>query len=751
MKKIKVKFKYLFLVLIIVLVTFLALPAGIMFYANKLSEKDMEASKKLYQKYISTFPLDTKKDEARFNLAYNILSKKGGGYFQKINTDGSYMGSVYINAQMLDTAIVLYKDILTNYQNSPYYGTAYNNLMFIYTYGARVNDGTKLIHEGLLSKNLGVRLTASKYSIIYNMANKNYGVALDIGNKLINDKTADTNVYSLIGNIYLLKGDFDKATSFFEKSNKPISFFGNENSKKYGLYMCDYGFEKISEIKKIEKEVPKNSKIYGSIKVNGKPIPFAYIYIKDSNDNSMNTLDTESSSLFGTTDYNGNYVINGVPAGKYMLRLVIPGVHLNNTVYKGNIEPILYIEDNISKKHDFTFNPTFKITKPIGTISPKGNLVDMEWEKVKGAAYYQITAVLFDNPLKLEGSCSWTPITSEIYSNKYTINIDDVNIMGFGNLVFDGQFINPTSYLGIFYSGCRVPLLVYAYDKNGLLITRSSPQNVIFKDLPIISINSNTNYKNDKFLLTKKPESYIKYFEDELKKNPKDLHSMLVLSNIYTLGTKVSHTLNPKPDDLGQNLKRAIELNNLMYELTGNPQYFRRDIYIHELFTNDYKKVIAGYGKIPSTTLSFNDYQDMGEAYLALNDFNAAEEYFDKGSRIRKYSTDSNISPFLLKLYFKDFDSALINLDSLNFRLYKVNKKKLHEDIISLKGTKYNKLEYKNFEIALKLVLTRRTNNNFKQDYSSIGSSIKSPVLCDILKQINSYYNYNTDFPLQFP
>lgn len=752
-KRIKIKIKHLIFILLGVFLTvFFILPNALFIYAQAMEKGNVEVSKVFYKRYISMFPFGSKKTEALYNLAQKIVPSDGFYNRYKIYTTGFGGGGVFVTNEMISNAAGYYREILNEHKKSEYYIRAYNSLINLYYMSGMFDEAEKLVTEGLKSEREDLKLTASKYRILGMIIAGSYEDGRIIGESLIDKGKADPDIYMLMGDINFYDRNLDDALKFYNEAKSMVKWTPSGAGQRFtmGYYEDVLPDGRIRIIEKIKSGYEGSSSIHGKVEINGKAVPFAYVYLKDEKDGDMNSIGNEGSKISAITDYKGEYVMPYLPEGNYILGVGITPAYLDNTLFKTPKEGFFHLNKGESKEYNFIFVPPMKLIKPLGAVVPQNNKVEIEWEKVEGAAYYIARLVVFEDPVKEDGGGSYAGVSAsdKITDTRFTLDINKLNIKTTGFMMNDEGVLNPQAYLGVLYPGSRVPFSIEAFDKYGSLIKSSVPMKLNFKDMAVVYMPQEGLTEGDALVLQKKPAEAVKSYEEDLRKNPDDIHAMIVLSKIYSIGTKRKFVPGKSDEVEGRNMERAIELTRRLYELTGNSYYLKASLntyFIEDV--KDYKRALDEYAKIQEKELEADDFARIAWMNMALKNYREADRYFEKIYEIYKDTNYFDLAPVMLRLYFKDYENSLKFLDILDLRLYKVDKKKLTDDIQRLMSHNKEGEDYEKFEEAVEVLLNYRSDRGYRKQFVAIYESIKDPVLSDILGSIGSYYYVFEKYP----
>lgn len=744
MRKIRIKVKHLTYILAGILITvFILLPNALFIYAQTMERGNVEASKVYYKRYIDLFPWGGKRAEALYNLAQKIIPEDSRSGRYKVYSAGFSGGGQHITSQMIENGAAYYLKVIEEYEDSEFYTKSYYNLVDLYTMSGMFSEAEKLIDEGFKSNREDIRLAAYKYNMLNHMIGGEYEEARKIGMKYINENKADPDIYMLMGDIDYYDRKLQDAVKYYEKARDMNKW---ERGKRPGEFMMPYYKNlwvdgRIDLVKKLMEE-EGDSSIYGKVIINGKPAPFIFIYMADQQSGMSGSIGDEDRKISAITDFEGNFIMPNLPEGDYIMGAGIPTIYLDRTRFQTPSEGYFHLNKGEKKEFNFNFVPPMKLVKPKGTVAPVDNRVEIEWERVEGAAYYLIRLIAFEKHNANVGSYSSFSPTDRIFDTKYTLDIDEVNMGEYGFMMSDEGELNPHAYLGIFYPGCTVPLYVEAFDAGGGLIKSTVPMKIDFKDMAVISLPGENLTESDRLVLERKPEEAVLSYEKDLEKNPEDIHAMRVLSRIYSLGTRRKHIADGEFNIEGSDRDRALELTRRLSQITGDTSYLK--LMLRRRFP-DYPEeadwILKEYDKLPEEDLEAEDFAVMGRMNMHLKDYNEADRYFEKVYDAYKNTNYYDLAPVIMRLYLKDYDGALRFFDILDLRYYNVDRYEFQGDIKSLEGIKKDSLEYEKFEEALEIIMSFRGNKEYKEQYSGIYNTIGDKVLSRLLKNIGNYYH----------
>jgi hypothetical protein len=736
----KIKYFLLFAIILLCLFCFI-IPVSLLSYGKKVQEKNTDKARNAYISLLAFNPFSLGKDDALYRLASIILPDEVQKNKYTIYNTGMSRNGQYINYEMVDKAEEYLKQIIARGEHGAYYADAYKKLFHLNIMCGRLGSANELIQNGIKSENPKIRDMSFKFNMLLSFAEKDYNKVLYIGNKLMGEKIADYDTYILMGDACYLDNKLTQAEEYYNTA-KNLSQNGLIKSNERWVFETDNdAFSSLRLIEKAKKLFTGNGQIKGKVEVNDKAVPFAYVYLKNSIDDEFNTTGMERETIYTLTDSKGNYEFNNLPDRTYSLGIGINSIYLTDSVYQSPRESYIFLKNNESVNYDFKFVPPLKIIEPLGLYETTENKVSISWDNVENAESYNISVVVFEKPNKLEGSNSRFVIEEGIKGTKHTLDFDKINSNLHGFMIDQEGSVNPQAYTGPFYPGATVPVIIEAFDKNKNKLTSSVPVNVKYENSSLIKVSDKNINNGDKLLLEGSIDKAVLEYEKDLLNNPNDTHDLLVLSKIYSIGTKIKHDTAGKETSEGRNPERAFELATRLYDITGESEYQRnvlRGISTHS--DRNISWILEKYYEMDDKSLEHMDFGSIGNLNLIIGNFQAADEHFNKvfsALRDKKYY---DMRPVLLKLYNKDYNSVLSYLNKIDLSLYKFDKEAFEKDILMIIGESKNTMEYKEFEEALRIVLRMENTMGTKEKFKVKYEDINSPVFKNILKQVGDYY-----------
>ncbi|KYH34889.1 tetratricopeptide repeat protein [Clostridium tepidiprofundi DSM 19306] len=740
--------KYLLIVVVVLVICIcIVVPKLILLKADKsFKNGDVETSKVLYRKYVNIVPFSSHKAKALFRLADNIAPEDSTFAKMEFYSTGETSWTGTLTIKQVNDAAKYYEEIYNNYSESEYYKKAYKRLLEIYTITSDYEKGRELINAQINSKDSDIRIVAEKYNILYLIFNGEYDKAENIAKSILNERN-DYEIYLMLGDMEISRGNFEKAEEYY-KNGENDNLYKSYTEMYYKHYNLFGNVRGKSLAQRASELYNGNSEIKGNVTLNGKPVPNAVVYIvdRDWGKRIKGIFPIRSCPPYDgicvRTNLKGEFSVKKLHEGEYITILSLPVLKFsqNKTVLsKNTLNRRIKLKNNESVEYDFSFVEPLNVVEPKNRVDVTGGKVHIKWEKVKGAAYYRINTIEYCDPFELKGSSVFSPITDKIRDIEYDIDIDDFKFKKPGGSFSDNDgLMNVQAYLGIVIPGAYIPLTVSAYDSNDNIITSSLPIQADKDDMILIAIKGKLT-EGDKLIIDKKPEEALKYYEEYIKKNPNDVHALMVLSRLYYNGTKVIFGENKKERCENKDVHKAVEIAKRAYELTGNAEYLKETLNAVAFDSNnknDYKWVIEEMLKLPKSELTYTEYENLGRMYLKLGKIKEADKYYDKFDDLSEHYF---IRSILLKIYFEDFDRAFEMAQSNKFKFWNRNKYEFVQNIKKLNKIDKSSESYKVFRTLVKSILIQE--NGYKEKYNNEISKIKIGVLNSIMKEIAEDYN----------
>lgn len=352
----------------------------------------------------------------------------------------------------------------------------------------------------------------------------------------------------LKGKALLALGKYSQAREVFEELPKKAAIDYKrilKDEKPETIRANIYNWEELArgylrKLDAIQKNNNQRGAISGKIFKGGKEFEGAYVYLIDKAVNKDYYTGYTGDLTKVVTGPDGAFSFKNLLPGNYAL-----GVGVRPTDVQGftmqQVKENIKLESGQVVKRDLNFTPVIKLKSPLAETIEKKK-VTFKWEPVDGSTSYSlfIGPVSRDQNGRIYSTHTYV-LQSGIKNCQVTIDAsNELDIINFNKgIAYDDSGVNPASILGLF-SGGEFTWGVYAYDTKGNRITNSTGYGFYQdqNDLPVFKIHQDGLTKGDELLLARKYEAAIDAYQEQLQKNPQDIHSLLVLARLYQYGPK---------------------------------------------------------------------------------------------------------------------------------------------------------------------------------------------------------------------
>lgn len=533
-KKMKVK-SLIWTAIGLLLLIIIIIPTVNLIIAHNLRYSKPEISEKLYEVNVK-YPSKFMKDESLYNLSESIMDGFGrDNIFMKAR-----VGSKSLEYETIISAIENYEKILKDYPKSDYFVPGYKGILDSYIFLGEWSNVAKWIEWGKKNNKLEVEQMAILYDGYNHFVNRQYDEAEETLEEsfIQRDDERDYIYYFLKGHIEFMKENFDKSLEYYGKAS---DIGWNHGTTIFGSYVPD---ERKHWLENLDYKNGDNI-IKGRVMVEDRGIPFVPVFIQDIDSG----YSTRGGNFIGITDKNGYFETIGVKDGEYDIGIGIGSHILYDKVYLEQSEYSL----NLSKSIEFDF----KFTSPMKVLAPspgevvKKDKFTVEWEEVSGADYYTIRTM--SSGMGITITILGGEEGFKIKDRKITLDIESLNNqMGSSYWSDDDSPINPESILGYFHPGAERPIIIDAYDRDGNMLSSSTPGTLYYESLPSVKIENGDLSQGEKIIFSQDYERAIEYYEERLNEDSEDEEALKYLSKIHMVDWKMGKKDFDKAEDYGE-------------------------------------------------------------------------------------------------------------------------------------------------------------------------------------------------------
>ena len=590
-------------------------------------------------------------------------------------------------------------------------------------FNGEYDDAIDMLNNLQESENEEIRAIASLNLALMEMNIYNFEESLNILSRNYNcefynyyrDRIVAFEKYLMIGEINELK-KYEEYTV----SKKPL----NEKLEVYLNALGDIKNNIQSVIMYNDERKETNNTLWGVMKDGNKPLRGVVIALKEISNTGMSSGLYIDDKIFAVTDKNGYYKIENIPNGSYRA-----GVTGFKNIFEGK---------QLRKSRELNFN---------GNTSIKEDIQLYDAIKVKELVYIDKDNIKVswknfgEEPLKYNVSFSEIMADStgrekvnkfgytsiETKEKEIVIDIDDLKKNSIGDInTWSNGRANLDSIMESGYHGGKYAVKIYAiHDESKYSYFATDNYGIVSSQgYDSIEIKGKKWHEGDKLILDKKCEEAIEWFEEEYKKDSTDLHTLKILSALYS--------------------------NVLEYE--GKYERGARDAHKGIKYTEELKKQIGSnyiieyrlgklYDEIGEYEKSKEHYKRLAEEYKSYYEYNVLAKILLKEG---KY--EEALDNFKLYEENSDYDHVYVKIITLSILLNR------EEDIREFKGRgddKYktafeeclsmDKSNYKKFYEYIENGKIKEAKESLRNDNSDLGKLYKA-----LLITVDSYIDSET-------
>ncbi|WP_366922942.1 tetratricopeptide repeat protein [Metallumcola ferriviriculae] len=499
-----------------------------------------------YETVAKYFPYSAKAARALYFSAQQDI--RGNGVPGAINIFPRSIGTGdgFGPKESIEKAIGKFSAVIERYPQSPWARHSYRELGEAYYALSDYKNAEYYLMQSLEESGMGDSSSTELLTKIYLEQEQNEK-ALELVNKSLAQKpTANPlEMMRLKGEALMALKRFDQARQIFEgipiKAERDLTELLQDEGQETVRMNIDHWQEisqrYLSQLTGLE-EGENTGVIRGRITKNGEPMADVKVYLLQDYDDSHYSSNTEGIP-FDVTDQKGRYQFENLTAGEYALGLTLMAEDIRGYTLRTREERITLAPAQAAIM-DRDFIPVIELKSPLaGTV--KEDIIQFAWQKVAGAAYYDIMLGVVNRDA--EGNINGTYTGSfrhDIRDNELTVDIqDEIKKSRFSRSIsYSGGKVDPLSVLGPLYYGGEYTWGVVAYDEAGERISDSTGYGFFAreKDLPMFKIEDTGLTDADRLLLERKYEEAVAQYQKRLQENSKDVHALLVLARLYDLG-----------------------------------------------------------------------------------------------------------------------------------------------------------------------------------------------------------------------
>ena len=729
--KIKIKVKTLvFLGLAFVLMVMVVIPRGNIVLARMLDRWDSPYADVFYQRYLNQ---SFGSPSFRGKLEYAEALVEG---FSRYGLFAAHRGGVIDNRpQDLQRAIDLLEAGIEDEENlknhEAYFIRGYRLLMDLYittgdmesfTRGLEIYDGNSLELQELQ------RVYKSYFEIYFG--------DLDRGEALLDDAHPAYHIRereTLLAEIALRRGDVPSAKTHLEhgEAHRPDKY-------RYfdGTIFGTGSFRNQSRwIEKYEENFAGEYTLTGRVTVEGEPMPFVEIYVKEGGDHSWQSA---GERMVAITDEDGYFRSIGLRRGSYEVGMGVDSSRLYDkymaTMTGSMGEGPLMITEDTHLEMEFRAPITLR-DKGNVTLDDPREAFHLSWKPVPDAAYYRAYYLLFSNPKEHSGGVVQQFMHTregeeKIFATEAVFTVEGINEKGRVGMVSfsdEDRLLGPTAVLYPILPGIEYPVLIKAFDHDGKEITSSLPLRMDYEGVPGFKLEGELSQGEELILDQQYPEA-IEYYSQRLEDQESSSKALRTLSLLYHYGWKQGE------EDRG----RALDYGEAYYRETGQPQILEMIVDGMSLdeIADRRNRLEDLRSKVDESKEPF-DFQHL-EAKLHLLDENWEE------ARKHYLQNDSYLSRnvFYLDLLLEDYESVALRLEDPRFHIYRMNPLVVKDALEDISSQGLTSTDRQKVKVFLETLITEGSDKA-ENIYRDIQHRIESDALGEVLYHIYLMNNWD--------
>lgn len=392
-----------------------------------------------------------------------------------------------------------------------------------------------------------------------------------------------------------LEEGMESYRQFVEEENKFLQDHSDNEGEASSVPILNTDFYSLASLKtQLERAIETGqmnlSVIKGKIKrSDGTPLANVGVFLRDDQNSNRSVMNLDPYQTRTRAD--GSYEIIGILSGSYQLGLGLSFQQVDGWTWPVDNDEWIDIQDGVEVNHNVTFQPLLNVIQPVNYTTLTDQSIRFEWEKVEGAAYYQIHLGVHYG----SGSGS-SPFQSNIKENFIVVDVQKLYSTGTGVSYggSDGSSVYPESVLAFSNPEGEFSWSISAFDEEGQIITRSNGYRLNEKtmgDLPFFYLKERSITEADRLLLNGDiEEAFIQYRKD-FEVNSNDLHALRMIRkfSLYKL--------------IGQPLKENEEL------------FYTKTMAEKQLSSNDIFDLVSYYYD-NSLWAEYNEWYEIYQEYM---------------------------------------------------------------------------------------------------------------------------------------
>ncbi|WP_037289039.1 carboxypeptidase-like regulatory domain-containing protein [Saccharibacillus sacchari] len=346
------------------------------------------------------------------------------------------------------------------------------------------------------------------------------------------------------------------------------------------------------------------------VRGDGTPVTRAGIFLRES-DRSQYRGDKEP--YHAVTDDTGTFEIRGIVPGFYELEVGLSYEQLEDWSWPFNWDDRIEIKGNSTIERELTMTPLIDQQSPVGGQELTGDTVEFRWEKVDGAAYYELGGMI---PNHDNSGGMGSMIRSGITDNHISLTLDELYGTS-GGLTWsednDWESTQPNTLLAYMNPEAKFSWSVEAYDAEGNKIAQSSGPRIDSKSIekrPEFYLKQRTLNPADRLVLKGELAQALDRYRSNVEADPNDTESLRLLTRLLYAKSQIGEDqtmqeLIPLLERLSEHSTNPREIAKLLYLFYENTDWAKYEQY-YRLYTESNPQPIDAYERsIHATVLLY--------------------------------------------------------------------------------------------------------------------------------------------------
>lgn len=384
-----------------------------------------------------------------------------------------------------------------------------------------------------------------------------------------------------------------------------------------------------------------NNTLTGYVVHNGNPLRGMIVYLKSTKYKGISIGGFIDREIYGITDENGRYEIKNIPNDNYNIGLYGSWHQLKGKQVKLKRKNMTFTGNTNTNEDVQVFDPIkLKEFRYVGN-----DKIKVSWENPSDDGFKYSVNFGEIRDTDIGGEDIDLSYINSISTEENSIEIDLIEYKktSIGNIYSWGpDLVEPYQVIEPLYHKGKYALRIDAHPLNEDYYYPGNDNYGIYSNrrFDAIDIEGVEWNEGDRLLLEKKYPEALKWFENKLKEDPNDIHSMKVLSVIYSKGYKGKENGGGL---IGKDVKKGIKYTVMLKEKIGGTDHILSTLGDLYKLDEQYEKALEYYLKQAKDNDSYFMYRQVGNMYMKMNQWDEALENYKVYSDNNTYKDYSKV------------------------------------------------------------------------------------------------------------